>query len=41
MVNVSSKISDKHLENSVRIATTDVKTGSDALVSKKQGHISH
>jgi len=37
--NISSKVSNEHLENSLRIATTSTKTDIDALVSKKQGHI--
>lgn len=35
---MSSKISDKHLESSVRVATTAI---SEALVSQKQGYVSH
>jgi len=38
---ISSKISDEHIENSLRISTTAIKPKTDALVSQKQGQISH
>jgi len=37
----SSKISDEHLENSLRIATTSIKSDINALISQKEGQISH
>jgi len=38
--NISSKISDKHLENSLRIATGAIKPDTE-LFSEIQGYISH
>jgi len=38
---ISRRIFDKHLESSLKIATTAIKSASDALVSQKQGQISH
>lgn len=38
--NIRTKISDKRLENSLRIATTAIKHNTDAAVSQKQGQIS-
>ena len=40
-IKISLKNSDKHLENSLRIATTAIEPDTDALVSQKQGQISH
>ena len=34
--NISSKISGKHLENSLRIATTDIEPDIDVLFSQKK-----
>jgi len=39
--NISSKTSDKHLENLERIAATAIKPDTDSLISQKQGQISH
>lgn len=36
-----SKISDEHLESSLRIATTSIEPDIEALVSEKQCQISH
>ena len=40
-IKISLKNSDKHLENSLRIATTAIEPDTDALVSQKQGQISN
>ena len=39
--NISSKISDKHLESSLTIATAFIELNIDALVSQKQDQISY
>ncbi|XP_043917683.1 general transcription factor II-I repeat domain-containing protein 2B-like isoform X2 [Protopterus annectens] len=38
---IRTKISDEHLENTLRIATVSIKTDVDALISKRQAQCSH